>query len=60
MRKIRGVEKLVEYLNEIDCPISKATIYRLMRTKEIPVRRPAPRVIIFDLDEIDAWLGGNA
>lgn len=59
LRKIRGVEKLVEYLNSIDCTISRATIYRLMKTKSIPVIRPAPRVIIFDLDDIDKWLSGE-
>lgn len=59
MRKIRGIEKLVEYLDSIDCPISRATMYRLMKTNSIPVIRPAPRVIIFDLDEIDKWLSGE-
>lgn len=59
LRKIRGVEKLVDYLSSINCPISKATIYRLMKTKSIPVIRPAPRVIIFDLDQIDKWLNGE-
>jgi hypothetical protein len=28
-----------------------------MKTKDIPFSRPAPHVLIFDLDEIDAWLG---
>lgn len=26
---------------------------------EIPHHRPAPRIIIFDLDEIDNWLSGG-
>ena len=59
MRKVRGVEKLVAYLDSINCPMSRATIYRLLRTKDIPVCRPAPRIIIFDLDEIDKWLNGE-
>jgi hypothetical protein len=58
-RKIRGAKKLSEYLSSIDCPMSPATIFRLMRTHDIPFRKPSPRVLIFDLDEIDAWLGSD-
>lgn len=57
MRKIRGVHKLAEYLKSIDCPISTATINRLLKEKRIPHSRPTDRVIIYDLDEIDEWLG---
>ncbi|TGA95983.1 hypothetical protein E4665_17085 [Sporolactobacillus shoreae] len=57
MRKIRGVENLVDYLKSVDCPMSRTTIFKLMRTKDIPFRRPVPHVLIFDLDEIDSWLG---
>lgn len=59
MRKIRGVKRLCTYLQEIECPMSKSTIQRLMNDKAIPFSRPSPRVIIFDLDEIDQWLGGD-
>ena len=58
MRKLRGVKPLCEYLASINCPISETTIYRLMRTKNIPFTKPSPRVILFDLDEIDKWLSG--
>ena len=56
MRKIRGVKKLVKYLESINCPLSEATLYRLVRTKDIPFTRPTQRVLIFDLDAIDKWL----
>lgn len=56
MRKVRGVKKLCAYLESIQCPISESTIFRLMRTKDIPFSRPSPRVLIFDLDDIDAWI----
>lgn len=59
MRKIRGVKKLVEYLLLVNCPISEATIYRLVRTKNIPFHRPTERVLLFDLNEIDKWLSGE-
>ncbi|WHY75731.1 AlpA family phage regulatory protein [Neobacillus sp. WH10] len=57
MRKVRGVKRVCDYLNSIDCPISESTVFRLMKTNNIPFSRPAPRVVIFDLDEIDAWIG---
>ena len=60
LRIIRGVKKLVQYLISINCPISEATLYRLVRTKEIPFHRPTERVLLFDLNEIDKWLGGEA
>lgn len=59
MRKVRGVEALVDYLKSINCPIGKSTIYNLMRTKNIPFNKPTSGVLLFDLDEIDKWLGGE-
>lgn len=59
MRKVRGVQALVEYLQINNCPIGRTTIYNLMRTKNIPFNKPAPGVLLFDLDEIDKWLGGE-
>ncbi|MGN4127227.1 hypothetical protein ACMGD3_19785 [Lysinibacillus sphaericus] len=59
MRKIRGVEALVEYLKSINCPMSEATIYRLVKRREIPFNRPSPRVLLFNLDKIDLWLDGE-
>jgi len=57
MRKIRGVQNLVDYLESIGCSISLSTINRLMKSNEIPFTRIADRVLIFDLNEIDEWLG---
>lgn len=56
MRNVRGVKKLVNYLEEIGAPMSEATIYNLMRENKIPHQRPSPRVLIFNLDRIDEWL----
>lgn len=58
MRKVRGYKGILAYLESINCPMSLSTIQRLIRTDEIPYSRPAPRVLIFDLDKIDEWLGG--
>lgn len=57
MRKVRGVQAVSEYLDSINCPMSASTIQRLMRTKSIPFSRPSPRIVIFDLNEIDSWIG---
>lgn len=59
MRNIRGVKNLNEYLEEINCPMSQATLYKLVKEKAIPHVRPAPKVLIFNLDKIDAWLNGE-
>ncbi|MBX8942461.1 AlpA family transcriptional regulator [Lysinibacillus sp. K60] len=59
MRKVRGVQALVEYLESNNCPMGKSTIYNLMRKKDIPFNKPAPGVLLFDLDDIDKWLGGE-
>ncbi len=56
MRMVRGAEDLSEYLESIGCPMSKSTIYTLLRENRIPHRRPSNRVLIFDLDAIDRWL----
>lgn len=56
MRKVRGAKALSEYLKSINCGMSETTIYRLLKTRSIPCRRPTPKIIIFDLDLIDRWL----
>lgn len=56
MRKVRGYKAVIEYLTLINCPMSMSTVQRLVRTNEIPHSRPAPRVLIFNLDKIDQWL----
>lgn len=59
VRKVRGVKELDQYLKSVNCPMSEATLYRLVKRKEIPFNRPTPRVLLFDLDDIDLWLGGG-
>lgn len=59
MAKVRGVKALVEHLEAIDCPMSESTIYRLLRAKKIPCRRPTPNILIFDLNAIDRWLSSD-
>ena len=60
MRKVRGVEALIAYLQSINCPMGKSTIYNLMRTNSIPFNKPSPGVLLFDLDKIDRWLDGDS
>lgn len=59
MRNVRGAKALSEYLASIGAPMSEATIYRLLRQDKIPHVRPAPKILIFNLDVIDEWLGVN-
>lgn len=59
MRVVRGVKSLTNYLESMDCPMSEATIYRLVKQDNIPFRRPSPGILIFNLDQIDNWLAGN-
>lgn len=59
MRRIRGAKALSNYLKSINCDMSESTIYRLLRTKEIPHGRPSPGILIFDLDAIDTWLSSE-
>lgn len=56
MRVVRGAKALSEYLASKNCPMSESTIYRLIRVKGIPFRRPSPNILIFDLNAIDRWL----
>jgi hypothetical protein len=59
MRKVRGAKKLSQYLDSINCPMSEGSIYNLVRNKLIPCHHPSPQYLIFDLDEIDIWLGSD-
>lgn len=59
MRMVRGAKALVEYLESIQCPLSESTIYRLVKVRKIPFRRPSPQVLIFDLNAIDRWLSAD-
>lgn len=57
IRNVRGAKALSEYLHSIGAPISVSTIFSLLRENKIPHRRPSPRILIFNLDIIDEWLG---
>jgi len=56
MRLVRGAKALSEYLETVGAPMSESTIYRLINQDNIPYRRPAPGILIFDLNAIDRWL----
>ncbi|OXS77964.1 helix-turn-helix transcriptional regulator [Domibacillus enclensis] len=56
MNMIRGIDALVAHLKEQGVPISRTTIFTLLKQKQIPHRRPAPRIVLFDLDKIEEWL----
>lgn len=56
LRIVRGAEALSKYLREIGCPMSEATIYRLIKNYKIPFRRPSQGILVFDLNAIDTWL----
>lgn len=56
MRLVRGAKSLSEYLDSINCHMSESTIYRLIKQDMIPFKRPAPGILIFDLNAIDNWL----
>ncbi len=59
MRNVRGAKALSEYLESIGVPMSESTIFSLLREDKIPHRKPSPRILIFNLDLIDEWLGVN-
>lgn len=59
LRIVRGAEALSKYLYEIGCPMSEATIYRLIKNYKIPFRRPSQGILVFDLNAIDNWLIGE-
>lgn len=58
MRNVRGAKALSEYLESKGAPMSESTIFSLLKQNKIPHRRPSPRILIFNLDLIDEWLGG--
>lgn len=55
-RRVRGAKELSKYLESVGCPMSEATIFKLLREKRIPHIRPSNRVLLFDLDSIDKWI----
>lgn len=59
MRMIRGAKALSEYLESIGIPMSESTIFSLLRQDKIPHQRPSPRILVFNLDRIDEWIGAD-
>ena len=57
MRNVRGAKALSDYLESQGAPMSESTIFSLLRQNKIPHNRPSPRILIFNLDVIDDWLG---
>jgi predicted DNA-binding transcriptional regulator AlpA len=57
MRNVRGAKALSEYLESVGAPMSESTIFSLLRQGKIPHQRPSPRILIFNLNAIDDWLG---
>lgn len=55
-RRVRGAENLSKYLHSEGCPMSRSTIFSLLRQNKIPHIRPSERILLFDLDAIDKWL----
>lgn len=60
MRNIRGAKALSDYLSSVGVYMSESTIFTLLRQNKIPHHRPSPRILVFNLDQIDEWIGGNA
>lgn len=56
MRLVRGAKSLSDYLKSINVEMSESTIYRLVKQNMIPFKRPAPGILVFDLNAIDKWL----
>lgn len=56
LRIARGVPQLLTYIETVGVSLSSATIYRLIRKKEIPFKRINTQILLFDLDKIDKWL----
>ncbi|WP_113868439.1 helix-turn-helix transcriptional regulator [Paraliobacillus ryukyuensis] len=59
MRNVRGAKALSRYLDTQGVPISESTIFSLLRQGKIPHQRPSPRILVFNLDAIDEWLGNK-
>lgn len=59
MRNVRGAKALSDYLKSIGAPMSESTIFNLLKKNKIPYSRPSPRILIFNLDEIDKWIIGT-
>ena len=56
MRRVIGVNSLLQYLESVQCPMTEEKVNELIAGKQIPHSRPLNRLLLFDLDHIDSWL----
>lgn len=56
MRKVQGIESLIDYLESVDYPLSKEYLNGLIQKRDIPHNIPIRNMIIFDLAHIDWWI----
>lgn len=54
-RKFINIRDAAEYLN-----MSVRYIYKLVQNKQIPAYRPSGKILLFDVDELDAWVVRSA
>jgi excisionase family DNA binding protein len=52
------MDKLLDYLHQHNCRISKSQIYKLTRSGKIPHRKIGKN-LLFNRDEIMDWLHGE-
>jgi excisionase family DNA binding protein len=53
-----NMDKLLDFLRENNCRISKSRIYKLARAKQIPHRKIGKH-LMFRTDDILEWLSGD-
>jgi excisionase family DNA binding protein len=53
--KYLDMDKLLEFLRQNNCQISKSQIYKLTRAKKIPCRKIGKH-LLFNRDEIMEWI----
>jgi excisionase family DNA binding protein len=56
--KFLDMDKLLDYLHQNNCRISKSRIYKLTRSRKIPHRKIGKK-LLFNRDEILDWLQGE-
>lgn len=56
LRKVIGINRLIEYLHSVNYPMSEEKINELIQSKSIPHLRPINNMIAFNLDHIDWWI----
>lgn len=56
MRKVIGVNNLIDYLISVNYPLNEVEINELLEKKQLPHLRPMRDIIVFNLDYIDSWI----